>query len=186
MAVGLVMLWVLYPHFYTFAARLSCYPRLRRLCRSEGVRLRPGHRLWLFGGKRGTDCDFRVETRAAIYAIKLFGIPKRTGTLFLGENGTYRIRSTFVLSAWFAAVPFHIDGRARPLPRYRFPTRDEAGDGKPIRRVLLLLPAPMEIRLIDLCEREALLYPGDTALGMQVLDLTHFLRMVAAEGEKRR
>ena len=173
---ALLLLIFTFPYLRCLAKRLVLVCRLRRCCRRAGAEICPVHRLWFLGGKRGDACDFYVVTASEVYAVKLFGLPRRRVILILTERGDWRIRSFIAHTAHFASVCFPIEGKPHPMPQYDFHHRyREAWEGRTHRRILLVHPVAMDFHYLPEHGEEAIIGAGDTVGDLEVFSLPHLL-----------
>ncbi|MBR3963828.1 MAG: hypothetical protein IKJ80_00280 [Clostridia bacterium] len=174
--IGIVAIIVLFPYIRCFVKRLSCAGKIKKLCREKGYKMHAAHPLWFLGGKHGAKCDLYVETANEVFAVKLFGMPRRRRVLIFKENGEYFIRRFIGFSAYGSAIRYPIDGRSRRLPQYdfRYKYRDE-WEIKTPRHILLVNPISMEIRRQPKNGAEVIVGAGDTVNGMEIESLSRFL-----------
>jgi hypothetical protein len=174
--IGIVAIIVLFPYIRCFVKRLSCAGKIKKLCREKGYEMHAAHPLWFLGGKRGSKCDLYVETANEVFAVKLFGMPRRRSVLIFKENGEYFIRRFIGFSSYGSAIRYPIDGRSRHLPQYdfRYKYRDE-WEIKTPRHILLVNPISMEIRRQPKNGAEVIVGAGDTVNGMEIESLSRLL-----------
>ena len=174
--IGIVAIIVLFPYIRCFVKRLSCAGKIKKLCREKGYKMHAAHPLWFLGGKYGAKCDLYVETANELFAVKLFGMPRRRSVLIFKENGEYFIRRFIGFSSYGSAIRYPIDGRSRRLPQYdfRYKYRDE-WEIKTPRHILLVNPVSMEIRRQPKNGAEVIVGAGDTVNGMEIESLSRFL-----------
>ena len=84
--IGIVAVITLFPYIRCFFKRLKCEGKIRKLCRTKGYKIFSTHPLWFLGNKCGKRCDFYIETENEVFAVKLFGMPRRLSILILKEN----------------------------------------------------------------------------------------------------
>ncbi len=174
--IGIVAIIILFPYIRCFVKRLSCAGKIKKLCREKGYEMHAAHPFWFFGSKRGTRCDLYVETANEVFAIKLFGMPRRRSVLIFKETGEYFIRRFIGFSSYGSAIRYPIDGRSRRLPQYdfRYKYRDE-WEIKTPRHILLVNPISMEIRRQPKNGAEVIVGAGDTVNGMEIESLSRLL-----------
>ena len=165
-----------------FCKRLLLVRKLRRVCRAAEAEIYPAHRLWFLGGKRRATCDFYVVSKAQVFAVKLFGIPRRRAVLIFTERGEWRLRSFIVHAAHFSSVSFPIEGKPRVMPRYDFRYRYHAEwEGLAHRSILLVHPVAMDFHYIPDHGTEAVISAGDAVGGMELASLPHLLSTLQRE-----
>ncbi|MBQ7321095.1 MAG: hypothetical protein IJW99_03265 [Clostridia bacterium] len=174
--LSLIVLFLAFPYLRCFVKRLICFGKIRRLCRKKQYRLFGTHPLWFLGGKHSVRCDCYIETPSEVYAVKLFGLPRRLTVLILKDNGTYVIRS---FMAWLPHVRFTFHSKPRRIPVYdfRYKYRDE-WEIKTPHPILLIHPVSMEIRRAGQSGGEVIVGAGDTVNGMELESLSRFLGML--------
>lgn len=175
--VGAIAFFALIPFIRCFIKRLKCAVKLKGLCRRRGYQIYPTHPLWFFGSKHGRRCDLYVETPNEVFAIKLFGIPRRLTVLVMREDGKYFIRRYLAfLSNNGLGIRFPINGKAKPMPAYdfRYRYRDE-WEIKTPRHILLVNPIPMEFLRQPQNGRETSVGAGELVYGMEIDSLPRLL-----------
>ena len=95
--IGAVAFVAFFPYIRCFFKRLKCAGKIKRLCQSKGYKIHATHPLWFLGSKHAKECDLYIETANEVFAIKLFGMPRRLSILVLKENREYFIRSFIAL-----------------------------------------------------------------------------------------
>jgi len=158
-----------FPYFRCFFKRCLLAKRIGTLCKSKGYALHKTHLLWFLGSKHTKTCDFYIESASEIFAVKLFGMPKRLCTLILSEDGHYRIRRFIGFLSYGSAVRIPIEGKAKKMPSYDFRYRyHDEWEIKTPRRILLVHPVSMEIRRQPLRGNETIVGAGDIVNGMEI------------------
>ena len=173
---GVVALIAVWPSLRCFVKRMILAAKLRRLCRDQHYTLHKAHPLWFLGGKRGRRCDCYIETPSELWAVKLFGMPRRMAVLVIRGNGEYYIRSYIAMLSFGQGIRFPINGKPRPMPRFdfRYKYRDE-WEIKTPHHVLLVHPVSMEIRRQPERGAEIILGAGDAVNGMEIHSLPGLL-----------
>lgn len=164
----------LYPYARAFFKRLAMFRKLRRICKTKGYLIHPVHRLWLFGRRTSRSCDFYIETPDTVYAVKLFGMKKRTQNLII-RGDSFVIRHFIGIIGKVSVARIPVDSKPHPMPDYNFRLsfRDE-WYRKAIRPVLLLNPACLEV-WIEKNHREILIGNSEAFSGMTLFTLAGFL-----------
>ena len=170
---GVAVLFAALPYLRCFLKRLVCLSKLSRICRKKNYTLHQGHLFWFLGSKWGKNCDCYIETPNEVYAVKLFGMPRRQTVLILKESGEYVIRS-FVAILPHVRFTFHTKPRTVPIYDFRARYRD-AWEIKTPHHVLLVHPTSMEIRRQPNRGPEAIVGNGDTVNGMEIASLPGLL-----------
>lgn len=173
---AIIAVFLIYPYVRIFLKRLSLWKKLRRICHKKGFTLIPTHRCWIFGRKLGKQCDFYIETRETVFAVKLFGMKKRGQILFFGKNSDFFVRSFIgFLAITGNGVLIPVDSKVRPIPNYDFRIGfKNEWYLKSIRPVLLLNPACHEVRLKK-DDKEEIIGNNEAVAGMTLFTLARFL-----------
>ena len=171
--LGVVALIAAWPYLRCLVKRMILASKLCRLCRRNHLTLHKTHPLWFLGGKRGRRCDCYIETPSEVYAVKLFGMPRRLTVLLLKSNGQYMIRSLFAIMS-LVTFTFHTKPRSIPVYDFRYRYRDE-WEIKTPHHVLLVHPVSMEIRRLPERSGEIIVGAGDTVNGMEIHSLPRLL-----------
>ena len=174
--IGIIALIVFFPYIRCFFKRLKCAGKIKRLCRSKNYKIQATHPLWFFGSKHAKKCDLYIETANEVFAVKLFGMPRRLSVLILKENGEYFIRSFIALISYGGGIRFPINGKPKPMPAYnfRYKYRDE-WEIKTPRRVLLVNPVSMEFKRQPHHGGEVTVGAGEIVNGMEIDSLPRLL-----------
>lgn len=160
------LLIVVLPCCRWFFSRLMMRNRISSLCREKGYTLHT-KKGWLFGSRYGKQADFAVETENDVFAVKMFGVPQRLATLLLHTGGKYSLRRVFSM---LLQVRIPLDTNPVPFPAYDFKVFSD-GEEKPLHAVLLIHPAPLNIRTQDGEGKEKNLCCGDVFHGMKIMNL---------------
>ena len=174
--IGIVAVIALFPYIRCFFKRLKCVYKIKRLCRNKNYKIHATHPLWFLGSKHTKKCDFYIETANEVFAVKMFGMPRRLSILILKENGEYFIRSFIALISYGGGIRFPINGKPKPMPAYNFrhKYRDE-WEIKTPRRVLLVNPASMEFKRQPHHGGEVTVGAGEIVNGMEIDSLPRLL-----------
>lgn len=99
--------------------RISLYFRLTSGCRRIGAEFIPRRRFWMFAGKRGSECDFYIETETAVYSVKLWETMRYHTELHFTSEGEYYTRS-FIAFASRIGMLFRtpVDSMKKRVPAY--------------------------------------------------------------------
>ncbi len=170
---GVVLLYIVTPYIRCFFKRLKCGIKINRVCREKGYIIHKNHALWFLGGKKGKRCDCYVETDKEVLAIKFFNIPRKRRVLVFREDGMYFVRRFMGMEI---RIIYSFDGRVKEFPKYDFEYRKMDGaDDKCIRKILLVNPVPMEMRMQARNGKESIVSPGDRVYGLEVCNISRFL-----------
>ena len=175
--VGGICVLLLTPFIRLFVKRIRCMKKIKKICNKRGYKTYETHPLWFFGSKHAKKCDLYIETANEVFAIKLFGMPRRFSILVLKENGEYFIRNFIALiSSIGQGIRFPIDSKPKPMPVYdfRYKYRDE-WEIKTPRRVLLVNPVSMEFKRQPQHGSEVTVGAGEIVNGMEIDSLPRLL-----------
>ena len=174
--IGIIAFIILFPYIRCFFKRLKCASKISKLCHRKEYKLYPTHPFWFLGNKHTKKCDLYIETANEVFAIKLFGIPKRLSILILKENGEYFIRSFIALISYGGGIRFPINGKPKPMPAYnfRYKYRDE-WEIKTPRHILLVNPVSMEFKRQPHHSGEITVGAGEIVNGMEIDSLPRLL-----------
>lgn len=175
--IGIAALIILLPYIRLLFKRLTCMRKLKKLCRKKGHHLHATHPLWFLGDKRSQNCDLYIETASEVYAVKLFGLPRKRSALIIKENGDYMIRNHIAMLSHGGGYIAPFDSKSKPMPAYdfRYHYQDE-WEIKTPRQILLVNPTAMEIRRLQQHGREVIAETGDIIGGMELFTLSHLLK----------
>lgn len=153
--------------------RIKCAGQIKKLCREKKYTLRKEKKLWFFGTRYGKKTDFVLETETQVYAVKLFGVPRRLSGLILHPERKYSIRRMMGL---LLRVRFNTNTTPADFPEYAF--QEEFLEEKKLRSVLLVCPKPLEVRLQDREGKEQAFQWGDAFGGMEIMTMQEFTEAV--------
>jgi len=172
--------------------RLSLRSKLKSVCQEKGYQLQGTHLFWFLGGKNGKCCDCIIETEKEVFAVKLFGIPRRRRGLVFTEKKEYFTR---IIAGMLLLIRESFDGMARPFPEYEFTFADKViTEDKKLRKILLINPVPMELlyqkergtetklshfpmeNMPKDNAKESILSPGDELYGLEVANLSWLVK----------
>ncbi len=190
--VGIGIICFCFPYIRCFFKRLYLHSKIKGICREKGYRLQGTHAFWFLGGKNGTCCDCTIEAADEVFAIKLFGMPRRKRILVFTEKKEYFTR---ILAGMLLLVREAFDSKARTFPEYDFAMNgNEAPSNKKLRKILLINPVPMEMlmqadrgkegklspfpmeNLQKDNAKERVLSPGDELYGLEVANLSWLMK----------
>ena len=191
--IGVVIVCISLPYVRFLAKRLHCLIKIKRVCKNRGFRLQGLHRLWFLGGNQRKSFDCTIETSEELLVVKLFGVAMRKRILVFTENRSYFTRA---FSGALLAFVESFDSRVKTIPEYEL-VGDESLNGKPIHKILLVNPVPMDMQLkgaqdkagnahaagIDKIlqaenRKETTISPGDVMYGMEVANLSRVLNLL--------
>ena len=171
-----IIVILLIPFVRLLVKRISCMVKIKKICNKRGYKAYATHPLWFLGSKHAKKCDLYIETANEIFAIKLFGMPRRRTTLVLKENGEYFVRSFIAFAPYGSAIRYPIDSKPKPMPVYdfRYKYKNE-WEIKTPRHVLLVNPVSMEFRRQPQHGSEVIVGAGDIVNGMEIDSLPRLL-----------
>ena len=172
--VGVVILFVSLPYIRCFFKRLNCSIKIKNVCNEKGYTFHKNHVLWFLGGKNGKQCECYIETDKEVLSIKLFGVSKKRRVLVFLENGGYFLRRFVYVEL---RIQYAFDGKVKEFPTCDFDYECEVlTEGKPIRKVLLMNPVPMEMRMQARNSKETIISPGDKVYDLEIYNLSGLLK----------
>ena len=190
--VGVGIVCFCFPYIRCFFKRLALRSKITGVCREKGYRLQGTHAFCFFGGRNGKHCDCTIETASEVFAIKLFGMPRRKRILVFTETREYFTR---IVVGMLLLITEAFDGKAKPFPEYDFAcVNNKVSGDKKLRKILLVNPVPME--MVFRAERgketkfshfpmenmpkenakESILSPGDELYGLEVANLSWLIK----------
>lgn len=174
--VGGICVLLLTPFIRLFVKRIRCMKKIKKICNERGYKTYVTHPLWFFGSKHAKKCDLYIETANEVFAIKLFGMPRRRTILVLKENSDYFIRSFIAFAPYGSAIRYPIDSKLKHMPTYNFRYKyKNEWEIKTPRRVLLVNPVSMEFRRQPQHGSEVIVGAGDIVNGMEIDSLPRLL-----------
>ncbi len=146
--ISAIILMASMPYLRSFFKRIAMAIKLKRFCNKRKIKLYPTHLFWLFGWHRGSFCDFYIETKQEIFAVKLWGVPRRLSVLIFTDNGKYFIRYYLAfISFTTSMVHYPINGKKKNFKEYDFRKKFRTEwEIKTPRNILLINPVCREIR----------------------------------------
>ena len=190
--VGIGIVCFCFPYIRCFFKRLTLRSKITGVCREKGYHLQEMHAFWFFGGKNGKNCDCVIETAKEVFAIKLFGMPRRKRILVFTEQKEYFTR---IVAGVLLLLKESFDGNAKQFPEYDFvPACTMVSGDKKLRKILLVNPVPMEMmfrkergketklshfpmeNIPKETAKERILSPGDELYGLEVANLSWLIK----------
>ena len=190
--VAIVAVCSCLPYIRCLYKRLLLLVKIKKVCKEKGHYLQGMHAFWFLGGKNGTRCDCVIETAKEVFAIKLFGMPRRKRILVFTEKREYFTR---MLVGMLLLIMESFDSKIQLFPEYDFAcVNHEVSGDKKLRKILLVNPVPME--MVFRAERgketrlshfpmenmpkenakESILSPGDELYGLEVANLSWLMK----------
>lgn len=178
-AAAIALIICLVPYIRVFFKRLKLAGELSKLCRSGKVRLHKNHALWLFGTRRGKDCDFYLETGDTIWSVKLFGVKTHHSELNLTDDGKYFMREYIAFAAgMFSRIP--LDSKKHELAvDFRADFNDD-WYSKLFKPVLLVNPICMQINYSTKTESRVI-GAGEIVNEMYIYSLSRLISDIKSE-----
>ena len=141
--VGIGIVCFCIPYIRCFFKRLKLHSKIKKVCRGKGYHLQGTHSFWFLGGKNGNRCDCTIETEEEVFAIKLFGVPRRKRILIFTEKKEFFTR---IFAGMLLLIRETFDSNERLVPEYDFAMKSkDAPSNKKLRKILLINPVPMEM-----------------------------------------
>ena len=189
---GICVVCFCFPYIRCLFKRMNLLFKIKGVCKAKGYQLCGTHGLWFLGGKNGKKCDCYIDTTEELFAIKLFGMPRRRRVLVFTEKKEYFTR---ILVGMLLLIRETFDSKAKPLPEYDFTIQGSTvSKEKKLRKILLINPVPMEMLMqaergkdaklspfpVENMQaengKERILSPGDEVYGMQIANLSWLLK----------
>ena len=190
--VGVGIVSFCFSYIRCFFKRLSLFFKIKNVCRGKGYCLQGTHVFWFLGSRNGKRCDRTIETKDAVFAIKLFGVPRRRRVLVFTEKKEYFTR---ILVGVLLVFKESFHGKVKQFPEFDFTPADMVlAEGKKLRKILLVNPVPMEMlvrkergketklshfpmeNMPKDNAKESIVSPGDELYGLEVANLSWLLK----------
>lgn len=140
----LILIIVGSPFIRLFFKRLTLLRRLKSACKKSGRTMIGTRKLWIFGKRKGTTCDFHVISDDEVISVKLFEMLRKTSSVYFiqGEEYYCEHRVIHVVSRIGTGLSYSFKTKPKPLPKYDYdfalPSEHKS---KKRKRVLLINPA---------------------------------------------
>ena len=134
---------------------------------------------WLHTQAR-QNCDFYIETKNEVFAVKLFCVLKRfSNTLIFTDESEYFIRDFTAIPTLSGGYRLPTNGKINKMINYnyRYHYKNEWEIKDPVN-VLLINPVPHEIRRQSKNGNETILGNGDPVHGARIYSLSGFLTIL--------
>ncbi len=103
-----------------FFKKFSLMKRLKRLCKSNGLKITVVNKLWFFSGIGSANCDLHIETPSKVYSIKICGVLSPATQLKFIDETTYGVR---IVRSLYSGEKQYTIQKKRPYNfRYNFPS----------------------------------------------------------------
>ena len=136
--------------------RIKCRSQILQYCEKTGAVLKPLKKRWFLRTRFGKTYDFMLDTAEKTYAVKFIGAVCRHSVLVFARENTFFLRR---MVSFGLQVKYTFDGKRHPLPEAEVQT------DKPVEKVLLLCPVPMDVRRQISAGKEESLGAGDRVCG---------------------
>lgn len=164
----------LYPFFRWLIKRTFLLLKILVLCKRNKYKLHKNYFFWFFRDKHSKKCDFYIETKNDIYAIKLFGIKKRSSILVLLEDYQYYIKNYYILFGR-SFFTFTWDSKVKDLPQFDFKYKYKGiWYLKKHHNILLINPSCFDIQSTE----KSNFYSGDDIAGMEIHSLSGLIKSI--------
>lgn len=117
-AAIIVAMIIFYPFIRWFAKRFILLFKITVLCKKKKYKLYKNYIFWYLRKNHSENCDFFIETKNNVYAIKLFGIKKRLSIMVFLDDNKYFIRNHIFYGLPFTS--FVKDSKIQEFPEYNF------------------------------------------------------------------
>ena len=137
-----------YPYLRCFVKRIILYAKIKRLCQKRSFQFYPAHPFSVFGSKDRAKCDFYIETKRELLAVKLFACKRAHADLCFTQTGEYYF-CNYVAFISNIGIPLRIplETKIKRLLHYDFRYRyRDAWEIKIPKNVLLVHPVCREIK----------------------------------------
>ena len=183
LVIGIVTLYLGYPYARCFFKRLSLRSKVMKKCREKGYSLQGTHPFWFLGGKYGKKCDCFIETDKELLAVKLFCLTRCRRVLLFTDDNKYFVRRYFqhmsFLGGYAVGLMETIESDDKPILEYDFDCNGKpVAENKPVRKLLLVNPVPMAIRMKPRRDEEYVIFPGERIGGMEFVNMSVLLMML--------
>lgn len=180
MILSIVLILFSVPYIRFFIKRIQLYIQIKKVCNKKKYRFHKNGNLWFLRNQYQGNCDFYIETKNEVFAVKLFCALKRfSQALIFTDENEYFIRDFTAVPTLGRGFRFPTDGKIKKVIKYnyrhRFKNEWEIKD--PIN-VLLVNPVPHEIRRQHKNGSETILGNGDPIHGAQLYSLSGFLTIL--------
>lgn len=163
--LGFILMILALPPLLRWVLARRRLSRLEKQCLQKGYRFLKGNKRWFLGTGYGDRADFAIETETCVYAVKLFGFPRKHTVMVLLHRQQYFLRHIFGI---LLELRLHIDHNPRTLQPYDFDCFCGTEE-KAVRPMLLLHPAPLKVVQQDLDRKERGFYYGDSFCGIEIV-----------------
>ncbi len=171
-----VLLLLSFPYIRLIFKRFSLVFRLKKACADASCKLIPARFLWFMGARSARGCDFYIETRREIIAVKLFSVLRKKNDLIFADGRKYFIRRYIAVIAAGGGFRYPVDGRRRTLPDYDFRRNFlPEWELKTPRRILLINPVCNEIKFRAPNGREQIIGTGQYVNNYQIMTLSRLI-----------
>lgn len=143
-----VLLLLCYPYLRCFVKRIILSVKIKKLCQKRGFHLYPAHPFPAFGTKGRATCDFYIETKREILAVKLFACKRAHADLCFTQTGEYYFCNYVAfISIIGTSCRIPLETKKKQLPAYDFRYRyRDAWEIKLPKNILLVHPVCREIK----------------------------------------
>lgn len=164
------------PYMKLILQRIIVWCKLTRISKKNIFKIYPTHYFWWLGSRFGRSCDLYLETKEAIYSIKLFGNLRKLSILTFTDNCEYFIRYYIpLISFTTSTVSNPIKGKRKS---YAYDFRKDfhmEWETKVANNILLINPMYREIRYQPNMGGERIIGVGEFVYNCKIENLSRLI-----------
>ncbi len=146
--------------------------KIKRCCRKNKYRITPRRAFWYLGNRNSKYSELCIEKENELLSVKFFGSYRKNTKIIITQNRRYFIRKYYVfLSARSISLQFS-DSKPNPFDEFVF---ESVVSEKPIRKIILVDPQPLEIKFQPKHGQETIISSGDELFGTEIYTLNSFI-----------
>ncbi|MBQ2881728.1 MAG: hypothetical protein IJE40_05620 [Clostridia bacterium] len=178
--LSVVLILISIPYIRFLFKRIQLYIKIKKICTKKKYRFHKNGSLWFLHTQARQNCDFYIETKNEVFAVKLFCVLKRfSNTLIFTDESEYFIRDFTAIPTLSGGYRLPTNGKINKMINYnyRYHYKNEWEIKDPVN-VLLINPVPHEIRRQSKNGNETILGNGDPVHGARIYSLSGFLTIL--------
>ncbi|MBR6783845.1 MAG: hypothetical protein IKM32_04055 [Clostridia bacterium] len=152
-------------------SRLFTAIKIKCLCRNK-FKLKSACPLWYLRNKSTKNAELLIETEKELLSVKLLGSYRKNTKFFITQSGCWFIRKYYAFLSSKSIDLQYTDSKPRPLSDFAF----VADARKPIRKIILVTPKPLEIKYQKFHGTDIIVNCGDNLFGLEIHTLDSFLK----------
>lgn len=143
----LVLIFKLLMELRFYLKRIKLIVKIKRVCKEKNYKLIKTSAFSLFKGRKLKDeCDFYIKTEKELLSVKLLGTHRKGKVLvFFMDEYCFRLYTRCRYSRSLMGEPTFSDGIKRKTPKINFEYGLNFENDLPLRKILLLNPAPLRV-----------------------------------------